>query len=156
MFGPALVRSALSVALVVLFYAPASADSTDAAQNEIRSALEKWRSAFNDRDEDRVCDLFAPDLIANYQGQPERNYTSLCQLLQTSLADRERTYHYSLNINEVLVYGDLAVVRLIWTLEIEKDGASKEIIAEPAVDIFRHQVDGSWKISRYLAYPASP
>jgi len=156
MFGRALVRSALSVALVVLFDAPASADSTDAAQNEIRSALEKWRSAFNDRDEDRVCDLFAPDLIANYQGQPERNYTSLCQLLQTSLADRERTYHYSLNINEVLVYRDLAVVRLIWTLEIEKDGASKEIIAEPAVDIFRRQADGSWKISRYLAYPASP
>ena len=103
-----------------------------------------------------MCDLFAPDLIANYQGQPERNYTSLCQLLQTSLADRERTYHYSLNINEVLVYGDLAVVRLIWTLEIEKDGVSKETIAEPAVDIFRHQADGSWKISRYLAYPASP
>jgi steroid delta-isomerase len=156
MFGRTLVRSALSVALVVLFDAPASADSPDAAQNEIRSALEKWRSAFNDRDERQVCDLFAPDLIANYQGQPERNYTSLCQLLQTSLADRERTYHYSLNINEVLVYGDLAVVRLIWTLEIEKDGASKETIAEPAVDIFRHQADGSWKISRYLAYPASP
>lgn len=156
MFGRTLVRSALSVALVVLFDAPASADSPDAAQNEIRSALEKWRSAFNDRDERQVCDLFAPDLIANYQGQPERNYTSLCQLLQTSLADRERTYHYSLNINEVLVYGDLAVVRLIWTLEIEKDGASKDIIAEPAVDIFRHQADGSWKISRYLAYPASP
>jgi uncharacterized protein (TIGR02246 family) len=156
MLGRTLVRSALSVALVVLFDAPASADSPDAAQNEIRSALEKWRSAFNDRDERQVCDLFAPDLIANYQGQPERNYTSLCQLLQTSLADRERTYHYSLNINEVLVYGDLAVVRLIWTLEIEKDGASKDIIAEPAVDIFRHQADGSWKISRYLAYPASP
>jgi uncharacterized protein (TIGR02246 family) len=156
MFGRTLVWSALSVALVVLFDARASADSTDAAQNEIRSALEKWRSAFNDRDERQVCDLFAPDLIANYQGQPERSYTSLCQLLQTSLADRERTYHYSLNINEILVYGDLAVVRLIWTLEIEKDGASKEIIAEPAVDIFRHQADGSWKISRYLAYPASP
>jgi steroid delta-isomerase len=156
MFGRTLVWSALSVALVVLFDAPASAGSTDAAQNEIRSALEKWRSAFNDRDERQVCDLFAPDLIANYQGQPERNYTSLCQLLQTSLADRERTYHYSLNINEVLVYGDLAVARLIWTLEIEKDGASKETIAEPAVDIFRHQADGSWKISRYLAYPAAP
>lgn len=135
---------------------PSRADSTEMPQSEIREALEKWRSAFNERDQKQVCDLFAPDLIANYQGQPERNYTSLCQLLQTSLADRERTYHYSLNINEVLVYGDLAVVRLIWTLEIEKDGASKEIIAEPAVDIFRRQADGSWKISRYLAYPATP
>jgi ketosteroid isomerase-like protein len=55
------------------------------------------------------------------------------------------------------VSGGLAVVRLIWTLEIErKDGASKETIEEPGFDIFRHQADGSWKISRYLAYPASP
>jgi ketosteroid isomerase-like protein len=153
----ALFRSVLpAAALVALLEAPASADSPEAAQNEIRSALEKWRSAFNDSDERHVCDLFAPDLIANYQGQPELNYVSLCQLLQNSLRDPERTYRYSFKINEILVYGDLAVVRLVWTLEIDKGGAAKEAIEEPAADIFRRQADGSWKISRYLAYLASP
>jgi uncharacterized protein (TIGR02246 family) len=156
-FGLALARSVIAAAaLVASIEMPVSADSTETAQSEIRSALEKWRAAFNDRDDRQVCDLFAPDLIANYQGQPERDYASLCQLLRTSLQDTERTYQYSLKINEILVYGDLAVVRLIWTLETEKDGVPKETIAEPAVDIFRHQEDGSWKISRYLAYPASP
>jgi ketosteroid isomerase-like protein len=151
-----LVRLLLSAAaLVAVVDSPASADSTKVAQNEIRSALEKWTSAFNDRDEHRVCDLFAPDLIANYQGQPELDYASLCQLLQTALQDRGRTYRYSFEINEILVYGDLAHVRLVWTLEIDKDGAAKETVQEPAADIFRRQADGSWKISRYLAYPSS-
>lgn len=145
-----------AAALAALFGTPGWADSTEAAQNAIRSALEQWRSAFNDRDASQVCDLFAPDLIANYQDEPERDYASLCQLLQTSLQDTQTTYRYSLKINEILVYGDLAVVRLVWNLEIDKAGAPKEIIEEPAVDIFRTQADGSWKISRYLAYPASP
>jgi steroid delta-isomerase len=61
-----------------------------------------------------------------------------------------------LKINEIMVYGDLAIVRLVWILDTERDGAPKETIEESAVDIFRRQEDGGWKISRYLAYPASP
>ncbi len=150
-------RSIISAAaLITALELPSWAESTEAAQNEIRSALEKWQSAFNDRDERQVCDIFAPDLVANYQGAPERDYASLCQLLQTAVQDPEKTYHYSLNVDEILVYDETAVVRLVWTLEIETDGAPKETVEETAVDIFRHQADGSWKISRYLAYPASP
>jgi uncharacterized protein (TIGR02246 family) len=135
---------------------PCSADSPEGARAAISSALEDWRKAFNDRDEARVCDLFAPDLIANYQGEPERDHTALCQLLTTSLQDTERTYRYSLEINEILVFGTTAIVRLVWTLEIAKGGAREELIKEPAIDIFRCQDDGSWRISRYLAYPAIP
>ena len=130
-------------------------EPTGAAENEIRSAIENWRSAFNARDEDRVCALFAPDLVANYQGEPERDYSSLCEMLRAGVRDPDVTYRYSVEINEIMVYGETAVVRLIWTLEIEKAGSPKETIEEPAVDIFHRQVDGSWKISRYLAYPAS-
>jgi steroid delta-isomerase len=155
-FGRAFAPSVIAAALTALLATPGWADSTGAAENEIRSALEKWRSAFNDRDERQVCDIFASDLVANYQGAPEHDYSSLCQLLQTAVQDPQTAYHYSLNVNEILVYGDTAVVRLVWTLEIERDAAPKEIVEETAVDIFRHQADGSWKISRYLAYPASP
>jgi steroid delta-isomerase len=135
---------------------PCSTDSTDAARAAISAALEHWRLAFNNRDEDHVCDLFSADLIANYQGQPERDYASLCQLLVSSVQDGERTYRYSFETNEVLVFGATAIVRLVWTLEIEREGAPKELIKEPAIDIFRCQDDGSWKISRYLAYPTPP
>jgi steroid delta-isomerase len=135
---------------------PCSADSTEGARDAISSALEDWRRAFNDRDEGRVCELFAPDLIANYQGEPERDHAALCELLTTSLRDTERSYHYSFDISEILVFGETAIVRLVWTLDIAKGGAQEELIKEPAIDIFRCQDDGSWKISRYLAYPATP
>ncbi|HWO87485.1 MAG TPA: SgcJ/EcaC family oxidoreductase, partial [Stellaceae bacterium] len=134
---------------------PRSAEATEAAENEIRSAIEDWRSAFNARDEDRVCALFAPDLVANYQGEPERDYASLCETLRAALRDPDTTYRYSVEINETMVYGDAAVVRLVWALEIDKAGSPAQKIEEPAVDIFHRQADGSWKISRYLAYPAS-
>jgi steroid delta-isomerase len=54
-----------------------------------------------------------------------------------------------------MVSGEAAVVRLVWALEIEKAGSPTQTIEEPAVDILHRQADGSWKISRYLAYPAS-
>jgi steroid delta-isomerase len=134
---------------------PSSGAEPPDAANEIRSAIENWRSAFNARDEDRVCALFAPDLVANYQGEPERDYASLCEMLRMALRDPGTAYRYSVEINEIMVYGDAAVVRLIWALEIDKAGSPTRTIEEQAVDILHRQADGSWKISRYLAYPAA-
>ena len=74
---------------------------------------------FNAGNADKVCGLFAPDLIAQYRGQPERDYHGLCDLLNRSLNDRSKTYSYSLAIKEILVAGDLAVVRLTWTLTVQ-------------------------------------
>lgn len=57
-----------------------------------------------------------------------------------------------MDIKEVLVFGDVAMVRLVWTLTIEpKHGASIESV-EPGMDIFKKQADGSWQIIRYMAY----
>jgi ketosteroid isomerase-like protein len=154
--GYAVVISMIMATATMPIGMACSANSTEAARDVIVSALETWRSAFNNRDERHVCDLFAPDLIANHQGQPERDYAALCQLLLMSVQDRERTYRYSFEINEVLVFGATAIVRLVWTLEIERAGALQELIREPAIDIFRCEDDGDWKISRYLAYPATP
>jgi uncharacterized protein (TIGR02246 family) len=145
-----------AAALIVVSSPVGPAAPAVAAEAEIRAALERWRDAFNDRDEQRLCDLFAPDVVANYEGQPQRDYASLCQLLQTTLQDHDRTYRYSFKVDQILVYGDSAVVRAVWTLEIDEAGAAKQTIEEPAVDIFRRQADGSWKISRYQAYSPPP
>jgi uncharacterized protein (TIGR02246 family) len=143
--------AALAAPLVMLAVADAAT-----AEDEIRGALEKWRAAFNERDEARVCDIFAADVVANYQGAPERDFASLCQLLQNAVQDPDSEYHYSLSIDEIHVFGDTAVVRLVWTLQSRQGGAAPTTVKETAVDIFRRQTDGGWKISRYLAYPASP
>lgn len=141
--------------LLCASYAPASrADSTSAAQNQIRAALEKWTRDFNTGNGSEVCSLFAPDLISNFRGEPEDTYNSLCANLQMALADSAKTYHYDLEIKEIMVSGDVAVVRLVWTLKVRPKNGAETMTREPGMDIFRHQPDGSWKIARYMAYEA--
>ena len=110
---------------------------------------------FNAGNSERVCALFAPDLIAQYRGQPERDYAALCDLLKRSLSDRTTRFGYAVDIKEIIVAGDLAIVRLIWTLTIRRnDTADETILEEPGMDVFRRQADASWKIVRYIAYDA--
>ena len=63
---------------------------------------------------------------------------------------------YSLVVKEILVSGDLAVVRLTWTdTSLGRDG--KPVAHDEAgLDVFGRQSDGSWKIIRYIAYPTAP
>jgi uncharacterized protein (TIGR02246 family) len=135
--------------------APVSAQPADAAETAIRAALAQWTSDFNARDASRICDLFAKDLRYDYRGFPERGYDALCGLLHKSLADRTKQFAYSLDIREIIVSGDFAVVRLIWTLKLTITGAANPVESkEPGLDVFRRQPDGSWKIVRYIAYEA--
>ncbi len=78
-------------------------------------------------------------------------------MLRRSLEDPERSFRYALDVKEILISGDLAVVRLVWTLQVaRKVGGDKHSSEEPGMDVFRLQHDGHWRISRYLAYPATP
>jgi uncharacterized protein (TIGR02246 family) len=137
---------------------PAAAHAENAAQEaeeEIRAALGQWMADFNAGNSGDVCSLFAPDVVADLQGKPERGYDAVCEVLLRSLNDPTKTYTYSLAIKEILVSGDLAVVRPVWTLKVaNKDGSGDITSVEHGMDVFRRQPDGSWKIARYIAYDA--
>jgi ketosteroid isomerase-like protein len=49
------------------------------------------------------------------------------------------------------VAGDVAVVRLTWTLTTQVNGA-KDTTTEEGMDIFRRQPDGRWSIARFIAF----
>jgi len=136
---------------------PGAAQDDSPAQAAIRAALTGWTADFNAGNAEKICELFAPDLIAQYQGTPERGFHAICDQLERSLGDRSKTYRYALAIKEILVAGELAVVRLVWTLTVKRNDPPGETTSdEIGMDIFRRQADGSWKISRYMAYDASP
>jgi ketosteroid isomerase-like protein len=118
----------------------------------IRSALEQWRADFNARREAHICDLFSSDLRYDFYGAPERNYALLCERLHRALADTTQSLHYDLKIKEIIVSGNLAIVRLTWTSIVTASG-KQEATDETGLDVFGRQPDGSWKIIRYIAYP---
>ena len=65
------LRMALFAAIALL--APLAACGAEAtAEAEIKAALTQWMADFNQGKADKVCDLFAPDLKSDFQGQPEQ------------------------------------------------------------------------------------
>ena len=58
-------------------------------------------------------------------------------------------------IHEILVSGDLAVVRLTWTLTAEKGGV-RDVTTDEGMDVFRRAPDGVWSIARYIAFSTRP
>lgn len=139
----------------VLTVAPASrsiAQTPDIDQTAIRAALAKWTDDFNRRNVEGVCSLFSTDLRYDFRDFPERNYTDMCDGLRRALTDKIKRYVYSLAIKEVLVSGDLAMVRLTWTLTVTKPGTRPKVSQEPGLDVFKRQADGTWTIIRFIAY----
>jgi ketosteroid isomerase-like protein len=151
--------SGAGFALALMAIAFGSLPASNAAEPEgdpeaaIRIALEKWTADFNAGNAGKVCDLFASDLRYDYRGQPERGYQDVCSLLRRSLNDRSKHHAYALKIKEILIAGDTAIVRLVWTLRIRSNDAPGFVEStETGMDVFRKQADGSWKIIRYIAY----
>jgi steroid delta-isomerase len=142
-----------AVALLVAALCSAGRAAANDAETEIRAALSQWTADFNARDSSRICDLFAPDLRYDFRGLPERDYATLCGLLKRALSDTSKKFDYAPDIREVIVSGDLAVVRLVWMVKLTSDGKTVET-REPGLDVFRKQPDGKWRIVRYLAYEA--
>ncbi len=146
-------RAILLSLLLIASFMPARADeASDRAA--ITARLLGWAAAFNARDAAGACDLFAPDLIATVPGATEQNYQAVCDRLRRVLADRSLDLHYSPDIREIITSGDLAVVRLFWTLTTQR-GAERSTQVEAGMDVFRREPGGQWSIIRFLAFPVS-
>ena len=130
--------------------AQGSGEKADAAADRaaIEAALNQWPNDFNAENLAGVCGLFADDVVLVYPGSPDRNRQEFCDQMQKLFDDPTKRFSYAPpDIAEVLVDGDLATVRLIWTLTIrDTSGKVLETVDENGVDVFRRQADGSWKI----------
>ena len=124
-------------------------------KTEITERLMKWPQDFNSKDIQGVCGLFASDLIATYPGVTNKGYHEMCHQLTAALNDPEKIMRYEEpEIEQILIEGDLAIVRLVWTLNIAfKHKPDTQQITEIGLDVFRRQSDGSWKIAISYAYP---
>jgi ketosteroid isomerase-like protein len=129
------------------------------ARAEIIRLLQKWPQDFNDKKAQEVCGLFAPNLVASYPGTTDRNFEDMCRQLTSNLSESSnRIYRYGTpEIEQIQIEGDLAVVRLIWTLTVsDKNGSTIETTKEKGLDVFRKQGNGQWKIAISYAYPLAP
>ncbi|WP_438278935.1 YybH family protein [Nitrobacter sp.] len=119
-------------------------DATD-----IRTRLQQWTASFNGRDKAGACDLFSKSLISDVRGQGEANYETRCATISKALDDPKRSFHYDLNIKEVIIAQTVAIVRLDWFLKISPGDVTS---TETGLDVFKKESDGRWRIIRYMSY----
>lgn len=117
----------------------------------IRGRLHAWADAFNARDAERACELFADDVIAVIRGVEDSDKAAICGRLRGALAATDRRMSYTPDIRQVLVSGDLAAVLLVWALTVERDG-QRHVSEEKGLDVFRRDPDGIWRIVRFMAF----
>ncbi|MGA2638451.1 YybH family protein [Methylocella sp.] len=134
---------------------PARADEA-ADKAAITARLRGFADAFNARDAAGFCDIFAPDLIATIPLAPEASREAICGNLDRLLARPDLRLHYDYpEIREIIVSGDIAVVRIMWTLTVRK-GAEQDTTPEGGIDVFRRQPDGRWSIARTATFTMRP
>ena len=145
------MRRTVAAVLVALALVGCSrASNVDANEDgaAIEVALQKWPKDFNAENLDGVCGLFADDAVLVYPDSPDRNHDQFCDQMRERFDNPARTFTYGApDIEEVSVDGDLATVRLMWTLTV-KDTSGKvvETVKEDGLDVFKRQADGCWKI----------
>jgi ketosteroid isomerase-like protein len=140
----------LLAAMLVAGLATAGAAQDEA---EIRSRLARWVEAFNGGDLKTAAQVWAPDLIGWAPEGADDTYASEMESA-TRAAGKPPTVTYGLEINEIIVSGDLAVVRDTWT-ETPRSEPVK-VRRFRSFEVWRRQPDGAWKIARWIDGPVQP
>jgi len=144
----------LAAALLVFACLPWTvAAHAASAEADIHAVLVDWMNAFNAGRVDHVCDIFAPALRTDNKGVPERDFDAQCKLLHTVLSDPNTAYSYALDLKDITIIGDMAAVRLVWTLSARNrtTGEVKKT-EEQGLDVFGRGGDGQWRILRFMTY----
>lgn len=139
--------------LLVLASSACAAAPTQTQQDEaaIRQSLADWLQAFNSGDYAKAAEIWAPDMRGWGDGQEDSYQKEMDGAKQTPKVANPK-WRYALRIDEVMVEGDMAVVRDTWT-EIAPTGQARTF---PSFEVWRRQPDKSWKISRWLDGASTP
>jgi steroid delta-isomerase len=122
----------------------------------IADRLNGFSDAFNARNVSEACDLFAPDLVAIIPLGPDIGRDKLCGNLGRLLSMQDLELQYDRpEIREIIISGDIAVVRVVWRLTAKK-GNLADTTQEGGLDVFRRQPDGRWSIARMAAVSFRP
>ena len=116
----------------------------------IRAKLAGWVTAFNAGDLKAAAGVWAPDLVG-WSPEGDDDTYSREMVFASRAPGNPPGATYALEINEVIVSGDLAVVRDTWTETPRAEPAKARRFR--SFEVWRRQPDGSWKISRWIDGP---
>jgi ketosteroid isomerase-like protein len=132
---------------------PAGADAAD-AEGQIRKSLAEWTAAANRRDAAGMAEVWAPGVVGWFPEAPLFGDDEARRVAGAPPGGEKPYSTFALTIDEMLVSGDLAVVRDIWVESRHFSGpaamADREI---RSFEVWKPQPDGRWKIVRWISSP---
>lgn len=111
-----------------------------------------WTEAFNHKQLQASCDLFAKSIIADYRGTPQKNYQMICDGFKKAFSDSSHRYISTFKLHDIFQSGNLAAVRITWYLKIYQNDALISSTQDEGIDIFQQNEQGQWQIVMFLGY----
>jgi ketosteroid isomerase-like protein len=136
--------------------AAASAQERDIAA--LRSAVIRSGEAFNASDPDAIMSQYARDVVLSYPGLPDMDYATLAAGYASLRTLRPGvTVRTTPTIEEILVSGDLGVIRVMWTTTTTETNPPRESTRQMKdLQVWRRESDGTWKFARGMHYRMTP
>ena len=145
-----------SLLVATLLLAPAVAvaqPSPDADAQAIRAKILQGARGFMLGDPDTVLAHYARDIVLSYPGIPDMDYATLArsygELRRRPAGERAAT---TPTFDEVLVSGDLTVVRVRWTTTITDSTGRASTRRLRDMQVWRRERDGQWMFVRGMHY----
>lgn len=148
-------RLALAIVLLTCAVTLPAAPLDNPSYLQFEKLFNSWAAAFNNKDLTKSCSLFSKNVIADYQGAPQKDYQEVCDGFANVFKKQDQTYTYQFTLHNVFRSDDLAVVRITWYLKITDKDKLLSTVQDEAIDILREEKPGDWKIINFVGYPTT-
>lgn len=151
-------RLAALLLLAAALHVPAAAQQTvthgpTADVEAVRALVIRSGDAFNAKDPDAIIALYSRDVILTYPGIPDQDYATLdAGYREMTNLPAGVTVTTVPAIEEIIVSGDLAVVRVAWnTTTVQAEPARRSTRQLRDMQVWRREADG-WKFFRGMHF----
>jgi ketosteroid isomerase-like protein len=155
------MRISLSILIFLVGFATGLGAQTTQHERDLetlRAAIIRSGEAFNARDHAAMMAPVARDLVLTYPGIPDMGYDSLSAGYRR-MVDRPAgvTARTVPTVEEVLVSGDLAVIRITWTTTVTETSPARSTTRQMRdMQVWRREADGGWKFFRGMHFRNPP
>jgi ketosteroid isomerase-like protein len=108
--------------------------------------------AANRQDWRAAVQVWAPDLVGWYPGQPDDTYAKEMKRAAT-FRPRTAPTRSEVEVVEVMVSGRMAVVRDVWRFTTGSGTRDSSVALVRGFEVWTLQPDSQWKIARWISAP---
>jgi dienelactone hydrolase/ketosteroid isomerase-like protein len=124
----------------------------------LRNKILTYADAVNRREPEPILPMFAPDILLSFPGIPDQDYATLRPDYESMRSRAPGEVMTRPEIEEILVSGDLAIIRALWHTTVTKPGNPPSVTTRQMKDlqVWRRESNGEWRFARGMHFRVPP